>query len=52
MPIPPPSRENTEIELAPTSVLAGRDTELVPYKIEPVMTSIMITESRKMARAQ
>ena len=49
-----PSSEPGEyaIELAPTSVLAGRDTELVPYKIEPVMTSIMITESRKMARAQ
>ena len=41
-----------EIELTPTSVLAGRDTELVPYKIEPVMTSIMITKTRKMARAE
>ena len=49
-----PSTERGEykIELAPTSVLAGRDTELVPYKIEPVVTSIMITETRKMARAE
>jgi hypothetical protein len=33
-------------------VLAGRDTELVPYKIEPVMTGIMVTEAGKMARAE
>ena len=41
-----------EIELAPASVLAGRDTELVPYRIEPVMTGIMVTEAGKMARAE
>ena len=41
-----------EIELAPTSVLAGRDTELVPYKIEPVTTRVSITKSGKMARAR
>jgi len=41
-----------EIELAPTSVLAGRDTELVPYKIEPVATKLTITKTRKMARAE
>ena len=41
-----------EIELAPTSVLAGRDTELVPYKIDPVSTRLSITKSGKMARAR
>ena len=41
-----------EIELAPTSVLAGRDTELVPYKIDAVATRISVTKSRKMAQAR
>ncbi len=41
-----------EIELAPTSVLASRDTELVPYKIEPVGTKLTITKTKKMARSE
>lgn len=41
-----------EIELAPTSVLASRDTQLVPYKIEPVATKLTITKTKKMARSE
>jgi hypothetical protein len=41
-----------EIELAPTSVLASRDTELVPYKIEPVTTHLSITKAGRMARSR
>ena len=41
-----------EIELAPTSVLASRDTQLVPYKIESVATKLRITKTKKMARTE
>jgi hypothetical protein len=40
-----------EVELAPASTLAGRDKELVPYKIEPVTARITVKKSTDIATA-
>ena len=41
-----------EIEVAPTSSLAGRDKELVPYKTEPVSAQIRVKTSTEIATAR
>lgn len=41
-----------EVELAPASTLAGRDKELVPYRIEPVTAQITVKKSTEVATAR